>query len=335
MKKWISAVLVLVAGIAAPIRAQTPPATPMPYTAVHQPEFVAASEVTFLQDDDIMLGVVSGKVAKAFPAADLSQHGAVFDKLPDGPISVTWCGVCNTGVVFRAEVNGRTLHFQYDRMVGANEVQKDLETGTSWQQATGEAIDGPLKGTRLRLYPVVRTTWAEWRKRYPRTMVLKPLPGYAERMPNRSTRIKAVTRLGPEGAPNGALALDKRLPARETVAGLEVGGETVAYPFSELRIGRVVNDRVGGLPIVIVHQPSSDTTTAFDARGKGKVLTFQAANDDASSVTDLETRSTWNAYGLCLEGPLKGTQLKQLILVPQFWFAWSQFHQGTRVFTAR
>jgi hypothetical protein len=335
MKERISVVLVLVAGIAAPIRAQTPPATPMPYTAVHQPEFVAASEVTFLQDDDIMLGVVSGKVAKAFPAADLSQHGAVFDKLPDGPISVTWCGVCNTGVVFRAEVNGRTLHFQYDRMVGANEVQKDLETGTSWQQATGEAIDGPLKGTRLTLYPVVRTTWAEWRKRYPRTMVLKPLPGYAERMPNRSTRIKAVTRLGPEGAPNGALALDKRLPARETVAGLEVGGETVAYPFSELRIGRVVNDRVGGLPIVIVHQPSSDTTTAFDARGKGKVLTFQAANDDASSVTDLETRSTWNAYGLCLEGPLKGTQLKQLILVPQFWFAWSQFHQGTRVFTAR
>ena len=335
MKERISVVLVLVAGIAAPIRAQTPPATPMPYTAVHQPEFVAASEVTFLQDDDIMLGVVSGKVAKAFPAADLSQHGAVFDKLPDGPISVTWCGVCNTGVVFRAEVKGRTLHFQYDRMVGANEVQKDLETGTSWQQATGEAIDGPLKGTRLTLYPVVRTTWAEWRKRYPRTMVLKPLPGYAERMPNRSTRIKAVTRLGPEGAPNGALALDKRLPARETVAGLEVGGETVAYPFSELRIARVVNDRVGGLPIVIVHQPSSDTTTAFDARGKGKVLTFQAANDDASSVTDLETRSTWNAYGLCLEGPLKGTQLKQLILVPQFWFAWSQFHQGTRVFTAR
>jgi hypothetical protein len=335
MKKRISAVLVLVAGIAASIRAQTPQATPMPYTAIHQPEFVAASEATFLQDDDILLGVTSGNVAKAYPAADLAQHGAVFDKMPDGPISVTWCGVCNTGLVFRAEVKGRTLHFQYDRMVGANEVQKDLETGTSWQQATGEAIDGPLKGTRLTLYPVVRTTWGEWRKRYPHTTVLKPLPGYAERMPSRSRRIKDVTRMGPEGAPNGALVVDTRLPARETVAGLEVGRETVAYPFSALRVARVVNDRVGGLPIVIVHQPSSDTTTAFDARAKGKVLTFQAANDDASSVIDLDTRSTWNAYGLCLEGPLKGTQLKHVILVPQFWFAWSQFHQGTRVFTAR
>jgi len=335
MKQRISAVLVLVAGIAAAIRAQTPPATPMPYTAVHQPQFVAASEATFLHDEDILLGVATGKVAKAFPAADLTQHGAVSDTMPDGPISVTWCGVCNTGLVFRAEVKGRTLHFQYDRMVGANEVQKDVETGSSWQQATGEAIDGPFKGTRLTLCPVVRTTWAEWRKRYPHTTVLKPFPGYAELMLNRTRRIKDVTRAGPEGAPNGALALDRRLPARETVAGLEVGRETVAYPFSALRFARVVNDRVGGLPVVIIHQPSSDTTTAFDARAKGKVLTFQAANDDASSVVDLETRSTWNAYGLCLKGPLKGTQLQQVMLVPQFWFAWSQFHSGTKIFTSR
>jgi hypothetical protein len=273
-------------------------------------------------------------VAKAFPAADLTQHGAVSDQMPDGPISVTWCGVCNTGLVFRAQAKGRTLHFQYDRMVGGNEVQKDLETGSSWQQATGEAIDGPLKGTRLTLYPADRTTWAEWRKRFPHTLVLKPLPGYVDRMPSRSRRISDVTRAGPDGAPGGALPLDTRLPARETVAGLEIGRETVAYPFSELRIARVVNDRVGGVPILIVHQPSSDTTTAFDARAGGRVLRFQAANAGAGSLIDVETRSTWNAYGRCLDGPLEGTQLKQVILVPQFWFAWSQFRPGTRVFTA-
>src|SRR5689334_15808297 len=164
----------------------------MPYVAVHQPEFVPAPEATFLHDDDILLGVASGSVAKAYPAADLAQHGAVADSLPDGPISVTWCGVCNTGLVFRAAVNGRTLHFQYDRMVGANEVQKDAETGSSWQQATGEAIDGPLTGTRLTLYPSVRTTWGVWRRRYPQTLALKPLPGYAELMPSRGGRIKDV-----------------------------------------------------------------------------------------------------------------------------------------------
>jgi hypothetical protein len=333
----VATTLVVTVGLAlcgVRLSAQTPPPGAMPYTAVRSPQFVAASEAGFLRDDDIVLGVVSARVARAYPAADLAQHGAVSDTLPDGPVSVTWCGVCNTGLVFRASVNGRTLHFEYDRMVGGNEVQKDAETGSSWQQATGEALDGPLKGSRLSLYPTVRTTWGAWRQRYPQSQVLKPLPGYAERMPTVSARIKSVTRAGPDGAPRGALALDTRLPPRETVAGLEIDRDAVAYPFTALRVARVVNDRVAGRPILIVHQPSSDTTTAFEARVKGRALTFRTTNADASALVDAETRSTWNAYGLSLDGPLKGTQLETVTLVPQFWFAWSQFRPGTRVFTA-
>ena len=326
MKRVMCGVWILVC--LTPLAAQAP----LPYVAVHQPEFVKAADATFLQDDDILLGVASGKVAKAYPAADLAQHGAVADRVPDGAISVTWCGVCNTGLVFRSEMKGRTLHFQYDRMVGANEVQKDAETGSSWQQATGEAIDGPLKGARLTLFPTVRTTWGEWRRRHPHTLVLKPMPGYAERMPVLSTRIKNATRVGPAGAPNGALKPDDRLPARETVAGLEIGRDTIAFPFTALRASRVINERVGGVPVLVVHQPSSDTTTAFDARARGQTLQFDAANADAGALTDRQTGSTWNAYGLALEGPLRGTQLKQLVLVPQFWFAWSQFRPHTRVF---
>lgn len=340
MKRFV--LCALVASVATSAFAQAPAAPPapaapavMPHTAVHHPEFVTAAEATFLQPDDILLGVVNGAIAKAYPAADVGQHGAVSDRMPNGAISVTWCGICNTGLVFHAEVKGRTLHFEYDRLVAANEIQKDVETGSSWQQATGEAIDGPLKGTRLKLYPSVRTTWAEWRRRYPHTLVLKPLPGYLERLPVLNERITRITRVAPDGPPNGALAVDARLPARETVAGLEIGRDTVAYPFSALRIARVVNDRVGGQPVVIVHQPASDTTTAFESRAKGRTLTFEAANDDAGALTDRETRSTWNAYGLSVDGPLKGTQLNTINLVPQFWFAWSQFRPGTRVFAAR
>jgi len=313
--------------------AQTPAPPWLPYTAIDHPEFLAASEATFLLDDDILLGVASGKVARAYPAADLAQHGVAFDEMPDGPISVTWCGVCNTGVVFRAEVKGRRLHFEYDSMHGANEVDRDRETGSRWQQSTGEAISGPLKGSRLELYPFVRTTWKEWRRRYPNTTVLKPLPGYAEVMPRLSTRIKQ-TRFGEGEAPAGAFGKDGRLRPKEIVAGLQIGGETVAFPFSELRIARVVNGQFGGKPVLVVHQPSSDTTTAFEARAKGKSLTFQPVDAEAAALVDLQTHSSWNAYGLCLNGPLKGTQLKSLILVPEFWFAWSEFHPGTKVFTA-
>jgi quercetin dioxygenase-like cupin family protein len=324
--------ILLLAGIAAPVLAQPPGM--MPYTAILDPQFVPATQASFLLDDDVVIGVAHGNVSKAFPAADLTQHGSVNDEMPDGPIEVTWCGTCNTGAVFRARVNGRLLHFDYDSMVGANEVHKDRETGSRWQQSTGEAISGPLKGSLLELYPFVRTTWKEWRKRYPNTIVLKPLPGYDERMPNISKRQKALALSGEGDAPKGVFGHDDRLHPKAIIAGLRVGTEEKAFPFSQLRIARVVNDRVGGAPVVIIHQPSSDTTTAFEARARGKVLRFQAADADASSLIDLETHSSWNAYGLCFAGPLKGTQLKTLILIPEFWFAWSEFHPQTKVFLA-
>jgi hypothetical protein len=305
----------------------------MPYKAIDQPEFVSASQAIFLLDDDILIGVARGDMAKAYPVADLSQHGVAMDQMLDGPISVTFCITCNTAAVFRTEVNGQRLHFEYDSMVGANEVDKDRETGSRWQQSTGEAISGLLKGRHLELYPFVRTTWKEWLRRFPNTVVLKPLPGYAENMPSRRARINEGIP-GGLSAPKGAFGQDERLRPKEIVAGLTIGSDTAAYPFSVLRSARVVNDEVGGLPVLVVHQPSSDTTTAFEARAKGKALRFQAADGDASRLVDLETRSTWDAYGLCLQGPLKGTQLKTLILVPEFWFAWSEFHPQTKVFMA-
>lgn len=70
-------------------QAQTPPRM-MPYTAVLDPQFVPASEAGFLQDDDTVIGVARRKVARAYPAGDLTQHGVVLDQMPDGPIAVTW-----------------------------------------------------------------------------------------------------------------------------------------------------------------------------------------------------------------------------------------------------
>jgi quercetin dioxygenase-like cupin family protein len=312
---------------------QVPPM--MPYVAVHQPAFVPASKAAFALDDDLVIGVARGRTAKAYMALDLTQHGSVDDVMPDGPIEVTWCSACGTGAVFRAEIDGRRLHFEYDSMVNANEVHRDRETGSRWQQSTGEAISGPLKGRTLTLYPFILTTWREWRTRYPNTMILAPAPGYAERIPILRPRQKQALRSGEGAAPEGSFSKDDRLRPREMIAGLAVGNETMAFPIAAMRTARVVNERVGGVPVVVIHQPSSDTTTAFEARVNGKVLTFEGANADASAVVDTATRTTWDAYGLAVKGPLKGTQLKPLILIPEFWFAWSQFRPGTRLFTNR
>jgi hypothetical protein len=62
----------------------------LPYTTVDHPQFVSASQSSFLSDDDLVIGVSSHGVTRAYPAADLAQHGDVQDQMPDGPIAVTW-----------------------------------------------------------------------------------------------------------------------------------------------------------------------------------------------------------------------------------------------------
>jgi hypothetical protein len=54
----------------------------MPHTSVDHPEFVQDSEATFLSENDVLLGISSCVVAKAYPAADAGQHGAVHDEMP-------------------------------------------------------------------------------------------------------------------------------------------------------------------------------------------------------------------------------------------------------------
>src|SRR4029450_616974 len=117
------AVALMGAGVAAQSAA---PDRRMPYVAVHDPVFVPASAAAFVQDSDFVIGVAKGKVAKAYHTLALQQHGTVDDEMPDGPIEVTWCSTCGTGAVFRSEIDGRRLHFEYDSMVNANEVHRDV-----------------------------------------------------------------------------------------------------------------------------------------------------------------------------------------------------------------
>jgi hypothetical protein len=76
------AAMLLAAG--AGVAFQSPAKPSLPYAAIEHPEFIPASQVTFMTDRDRLIGVT------AYPAGILAQHGLVQDKLSGGPIAVTW-----------------------------------------------------------------------------------------------------------------------------------------------------------------------------------------------------------------------------------------------------
>jgi hypothetical protein len=106
------------------------------------------------------------------------------------------------------------------------------------------------------------------------------------------------------------------LSGSDVVIGVTSGGIAKAYPAAHVGQHGVVHD----------------TTTAFEARVKRRTLRFRPLDDQASKLADLETGSTWDAYGLCLAGSLAGLRLKPLIVIAEFWFAWSEFHLKTNIF---
>ena len=216
-------------------------------------------------------------------------------------------------------------------VVGGNEVFSDRETGSRWQQSSLEAISGPLKGERLELYPFLLTSWEEWLRLHPDTLVLKPLPGYAERIPAKNAQLRVGYPLS-KPAPDDVVHRDDRLKPYTKIIGLTVADASRAFPLDKLEGARVINEELGGQPILVVHQPKSETSTAFVARANGKRLTFREANANATELVDRETDSRWDAYGKSTSGALKGTQLEMLILEPEYWFAWSEFHPKTTIF---
>ena len=58
--------------------------------SIDQPQFVHASEASFMRDDEPVVGVVSGGVAKAYSTWHLDHHEIVNDTLGNKPVAVTW-----------------------------------------------------------------------------------------------------------------------------------------------------------------------------------------------------------------------------------------------------
>ena len=138
--------------------------------------------------------------------------------------------------------------------------------------------------------------------------------------------------------------LDGRLPPKERVVAVSLGGEDVAYPYSVLQKRRVVTDKVGGEPIVVFYQPGTvsalnagsipgsrdvGATGVFRTELDGRHLSFTSTN---GAIVDSETGSRWSVLGRATSGPLLGRQLDPVLHADHLWFAWAAFKPQTRIF---
>ena len=205
---------------------------------------------------------------------------------------------------------------------------QDDETGSWWQQITGEAIFGSSKGQRLKLVPHDELSFSLWKQEHPRGRVLlpddsKPWKQFSQDWEDYTAKLPVDAVLNP----------DTRMSARTQVLGIKVGNVARAYPLSTIREQSPILDYIGNIPIIIVLAEDKKSIRAFDRRIDGQELEFFARSGSQSlRLVDAQTGSEWDFTGKSFSGPHAGHQLNKIDSLKDYWFDWKAYNPETEVY---
>jgi hypothetical protein len=244
---------------------------------------------------------------------------------------------------------------------------RDRETGTWWQQITGKAVYGPLRGAALELVPYDELTFGEWKSEVPDGKVLTPVPKYVK---------KYESNWEPEVAklPVVISFPGTELKSRDVVVGMELAGTSRAYPWDTLVKQSPVVDHVNGTPLLVAVGADEKSFRVFVSRIDGKDAEFflkgeaaetsgvspaarsaavppavagaaspntpqpqqSAAKANAPAkpwlLLDTTTASEWNFQGCAVSGPSQGKCLERVPALKDYWFDWRNYHPDTSVY---
>jgi len=154
------------------IRSGGPPRDGIP--AIDAPAFHPAAQSRGLDPREPVIALeIDGAAPRAYPIRYLIWHEIVNDSVGGTPVAVTFCPLCNSGMVFDRRVDGRLLTFGVTgKLRNSDMIMFDRETASWWQQATGRGIVGKHTGGRLRDVPAWMESWQQFRTRNPDGLVM-------------------------------------------------------------------------------------------------------------------------------------------------------------------
>ena len=282
-----------------------------------QPEKLSFKNKTenLLTDSSIVIGVEHNGEAKAYPVRYILYHHQVQDTIGGKPMIVTYCNVCRTGRVFEPTVNNQHEKFRLVGMDHFNAMFEDATTGSWWRQVTGEAVAGPLKGQLLPEVQSSQVTLKKWFEFYPEAVVMQ--------IDEASRTYYDSTGRFEKGKSKGKLTRMDSLSWKDKswVVGVQVNADSKAYDWIGLKEARVINDVLGGKPIVVAVASDNQSFVAFERLAPTD--TFTIRNDTlftANKAYDFSGRDLSTLSG----------RLQQLKAYQEFWHSWRTFHPNTK-----
>lgn len=206
---------------------------------------------------------------------------------------------------------------------------RDEETGSYWQQISGLAVSGPLKGRQLTLLHSDELTFATWKAEEPQGTVLKNVPKYtsdyeAKDWDVRMKRVPVVIRFPEHG-----------MKPRDLMLGIQAFGASRAFLYDQIIKEKLVKDHVGTEPVLLVVGPDDQSVRAFRDRISGvdgaPDFYRMTANKPGAFLMDAPTGSEWNFQGCAVSGKAKGVCLEAIPMLKDYWFDWRNYNPKTTI----
>lgn len=219
------------------------------------------------------------------------------------------------------------LTFHLAGINNQNFLMRDEETGTFWQQISGAAVSGPLKGRNLVLVSSDELTFELWKSEQPGGTLVKDVAEFTPEYAKKDWDVRM------QKAPTVLSYAQPGLTPRTLILGIRAFGAARAFPYDLVLEQKLVTDRLGGKQILIVVGPDGQSVRAFRANLPGSAIEsdFYRMQDNGALMMDSVSGSRWNFQGCAIDGNAKGTCLDRLDIIKDYWFDWRHYNSGTSV----
>ena len=309
---------------------------------IDQPKFIENQlAAQWLKPNDPVIALEINGDARAYPLQILTWHEIINDVVGEIAVTITFCLLCNSAIVFKRNHQGITYDFGTSGLLRHSDlVMYDRQTESLWQQFTGEAIVGVMTGEQLMMIPSGLIGFEQFQAAYPAGKILSKETGYSREYGRNPYP-------GYDDIRNNPFLfrdpLDERLPAMARVVTVSDGKYHNAYPVELLEKLGVIHHQLGNQAVVIFHQDgvssALDTTRIANGDDVGATGVFVplVGKQELTFIkerrfVDEQTGSHWNIVGQAILGPLKGKQLERLVHADQFWFSWGAFRPDNLIY---
>jgi hypothetical protein len=129
-------------------------ANPNLFIALTDSQIIKQKDRIYSDDTEVVGYIDDNGNAICYPVYEMVMPRHLLnDIFCEKPLFISFCAACRSTMIYNPVIDGQRLTFEVLGVHRRNMIIRDLQTGTVWQQGTGSAMYGKLKGKQLEFYP--------------------------------------------------------------------------------------------------------------------------------------------------------------------------------------